>query len=81
MRERATVQRLTGKTRHVVAGVDVSARIASVEIEPTDNGCYLHYLDIAGKQLADTWHETRELAKRQARFEFGIDADDWQRGS
>lgn len=71
----------TGNTRHLIHGaesVDVVGKIASVEIERGDGGWFLLYLDADGHNVADGWHETLELAKRQATFEFGIDADDWQ---
>ena len=80
MRLRATVRHATGNTRHLIHGaehVDVVAKIASVAIERGDGGWFLFYLDADGTCIADTWHETQDLAKRQATFEFGIDADDW----
>ena len=74
----ANVRRATGRTRHIVGGVDVSLQIASVELRPEDGGWYLLCFDADGQPLADTWHQTRELAMQQAEFEFGIETADWQ---
>ena len=61
----------------MVGGEDVTAQIASVEIDEGDRDCYLFYFDANGNCLTDTWHETLERAKAQALFEFAIDEDDW----
>ncbi len=81
MRLSASVRRATGRTRHVlhgVASVDVTPQVAWVEIEARDGAFYLYYFDSNGDGLADTWHETVEQAKEQARFEFEIEERDWQ---
>jgi hypothetical protein len=77
VRLRAKVRRVTGNTRHLVAGAEASSLIAWVELEPDDGGYFLLYLDASGQSLTDTWHETVEAAREQARFEFEIDDDDW----
>jgi hypothetical protein len=48
-----------------------------VEIQPADGAFFLLYLDEHGDCLTDTWHQTLEQAKAQARHEFGIGEDDW----
>jgi hypothetical protein len=62
---------------HVAASVDVTSQIAWVEIEERDGAFYLFYFDSNGNRLTDTWHETVERAKAQARFEFEIEEHDW----
>ena len=86
MRLRATVRRLTGKTRHLL-GVQVAGEIKAVTLpNPTtielaveeDGAIFLLRFDDEGQCTADTWHETVEAAKRQANFEFGIEEGDWK---
>jgi hypothetical protein len=80
MRLRAEVRRVTGNTRHHVPGRgagDLCPTIAWVEIEPGDGAYYLFYFTAAGECLTDTWHESLDAAKRQARFEFEIEDADW----
>ena len=43
-----------------------------------DLGYYLFYYDDNDEELNDTYHDTLEGAKAQAKFEFGILDDDWQ---
>ncbi|HEY5924671.1 MAG TPA: hypothetical protein VIV11_23490 [Kofleriaceae bacterium] len=80
MRLRAKIRRATSVARHLVHGqsVDVALQIASLEIERlSEGGCLLLYLDAGGDCLADTWHETEDQAKEQARFEYEIEPRDW----
>jgi hypothetical protein len=37
----------------------------------------LLHLDSSGGSIADTWHDSLEDAKSQARFEFEIEESDW----
>lgn len=77
---RARVRQATGNVRQLIHGaepVDVASLIAWVEIEPGDGGYFLFYVDATGDRLADTWHESEERAKAQARFELAITDDDW----
>jgi hypothetical protein len=72
---------VTGSTRHLIHGgesTEVAARIAWVEIEASDGAYYLFYFDANGDCLVDTWHETLERAKAQARFELEIEEIDWK---
>ena len=72
---------MTGNTRHVIHGaesLDIASQIAWVDIEPPTDGAYLLlYFNANGDCLADTWHESAEHAKEQARFEFEIEDTDW----
>lgn len=80
MKLRASVRRATGKTRHLIPGaesIDLASQIAWLELETADGGSYLYYFDANGECLADTWHESPERAKAQARFELEIEEHDW----
>ena len=80
------MQRATGATRHYRAHIEEEGvrkdeelpTPASVEIQPADGAFFLLYLDGHGKCLTDTWHQTLEQAKAQARHEFSIGDDDWE---
>jgi len=83
MRLRANIRRMTGATRHIIHGresEDIASQIAWVEIEPADadGNFFLFYFTAAGTFLTDTWHQSLEDAKEQARFEFEIEDADWQ---
>ena len=86
MRLRARVQHVTGATRHHHAHIeegevrkdDELPTPAAVEIKPADGAFFLLYLDEHGECQTDTWHQTLEQAKAQARHEFGIEEDDWE---
>jgi hypothetical protein len=83
---KAQVVRVTGKTIHSIGGV-VDGNVvpvqkmpdaAWVEIEVMDDGsCSLYRYDSTGDVVGDTWHETLEEAKGQARFEYDIADGDW----
>ena len=64
----------TGKTRHVVGGVEVKefAALAIAEYADGAGGVYLFYCDPSWSVVADTWHEDAAAAVRQANFEFGL---------
>lgn len=83
---RAKVRDVTGNTRHLKAtpllgAVDVTKLPdpVTVEIVEQDGAFYLLRLNEKGECLADTWHETIESAKAQAKFEFEIEDGDWKR--
>jgi hypothetical protein len=77
---------VTGATRHHRARIEEGEvrkdeelpPPTAVEIRPADGAFFLLYLDEHGKCLTDTWHQTLEQAKAQARHEFGIREDDWE---
>jgi hypothetical protein len=89
MRLRATVRRVTGKTMHrlgvLVAGeikaTPVPDPIAFEVVVEEDGTIFLLRFDDEGQCIADTWHETVEVAKAQANFEFGIEEGDWKEAS
>jgi hypothetical protein len=64
----------TGKTRHVVAGAEVStfAALAIARYDDDPNGVYLFYCDSNWNVITDTWHENVAAAVGQANFEFGL---------
>jgi len=69
----------TGKTRHVVGGTEMQppSRLRIVSCV-NDSGYYLLYLDQHSAELTDTFHATLAEAYRQAEWEFGVKAADWQ---
>ena len=86
MRIRANVRKLTGACDHRYAHFKDDGRLvpdgpilgfAYVEIYPDNGGWYIDYFDKDGHWLTDGWHETLELAKQQAEFEFEIRKEDW----
>jgi hypothetical protein len=48
-----------------------------LEIVEQQGAIYLLRLDADGECITDTWHETIDAAKQQARFEFDIGESDW----
>ena len=42
-------------------------------------GFYLFYLDEAGKEQTDTFHDTLEQAFNQAELEFNIKKNEWEK--
>jgi hypothetical protein len=86
MRLRATVRSVTRETKHLRAvptsgGTEVRnmADPKAVEVVEQDGAFYLLRLDCHDQCIADTWHETVEGAKAQAKFEFGIEDGDWKK--
>lgn len=73
---RASIPRLTGKTRHLLHGEPIGGPV-SVEIHQTDGGFFLLHIDSAGDSIADTWHQSLDDAKAQAKFEYEIVDSDW----
>lgn len=41
-------------------------------------GYYLFYLNENMEEMTDTFHETLERALKQAEWEFGVQAKDWE---
>lgn len=72
--------RRTATTTHFVGGQAVRdiASLMIVQIDG-DPGHYLIYLDSAGMEVTDTWHESAERAMAQAEFEFGVREGEWRR--
>ncbi len=64
----------TGKTRHMVAGVEVSSfgALAIASYDEASDGVYLIYCDRRWQVITDTWHEDVAAAVAQAKFEFGL---------
>ncbi|HEV2737135.1 MAG TPA: hypothetical protein VGU66_01020 [Candidatus Elarobacter sp.] len=44
----------------------------------SDPGYYLLYLDDAGKEMTDTYHDDLDGAFEQAMAEFGLAKEEWQ---
>jgi hypothetical protein len=69
----------TRNTLHIVGG-QAMAPPAALHIVRYDNdpGFYLLYLDVAGEEMTDTWHQTLDDAMHQAEFEFSVAASEWR---
>lgn len=69
----------TGRTRHY-RGAQVLPVPSALQIArySEDTGLYLFYLDVEGNEITDTYHDTLEGAVEQARWEFGIEDEDWE---
>jgi hypothetical protein len=86
MKLRATVNRVTGRTRHGIARIDnghvvESARLPSpewVEITEQDGLYYLFSFTATLGCIADTCHLTLDEAKAQALAEFDIPTSSWE---
>jgi len=74
-----TRHRPTGFTEHYVdmAPIPVPTELQIVTFGPPDPGFYLLYLDSAGNELTDTFHDTVGDALLQAEREFGVRSSDW----
>jgi hypothetical protein len=64
----------TGKTRHVVDGVEVTdfAAVAIARYDDDSTGVYLFYCDRSWNVITDTQHVDIAAAVAQANFEFGL---------
>jgi hypothetical protein len=86
VRLRARAQHATRATRHYRAHVEEGEVQKDeelptptwVEIQPAEGAFFLLYLDEQGECMTDTWHQSLEQAKTQARHELGIEEDDWE---
>lgn len=78
----------TGRTRHTQGEWSAEGLVRGAEL-PTprelviaqllpDEGYYLLYLDGEGNEITDTYHESLEQALAQAKWEFGVEIDEWQ---
>ena len=83
---RAIVTESNGKTQHGLGRIGVRgpevekilAVPATVEIQAEKSGFLLLRFDSSGQFSGDTWHQTLEEAKEQARVEFNISDSDWE---
>jgi hypothetical protein len=68
----------TGNTRHFVGGaLWEGARALRIVQYRGEAGFYLLYLDEAGTEVTDTWHESLTDAVSQANYEFGVEPAEW----
>jgi len=85
---KAKVQNVTGNTQHFVGIVKDGKLVGGkkigdpdyVQIEEGSNGYYLFRFndDANGVCSSDSWFETLDQAKKQAKFEFEIEPDHWE---
>lgn len=70
--------RHTGNCRHIVAGAlqGPAAGLAICQSDET-GGFFLFYCDEDWNVVTDTWHETIEMAKHQAEFEYEGVSNAW----
>jgi hypothetical protein len=68
-----------GKTRHTLHGEPLAAPAALRIVQyASDPGFYLLYLDAAGRELTDTYHDTLDGAMSQAEWEFAVMPGEWR---
>ncbi|MEM8864590.1 MAG: hypothetical protein AAGF31_03485 [Planctomycetota bacterium] len=61
----------TGNTTHIVGGKDVEAFNAlAIGKCFSDRGVYLFYCDSFWQVMTDTYHDTIEVVKQQAEYEY-----------
>jgi hypothetical protein len=85
MRFLANVRRYTGRTKHYLGSLEdgepvkeeALPRATTLEIVERDGVYFLTRLSKDGKFAGETAHETLEEAKRQAKYEFEVDNEDW----
>jgi hypothetical protein len=51
-----------------------------IELDHVDDHFFLHRFDQDGESVGDTWHETLEAAKAQAKEALGVQESDWKVG-
>lgn len=86
MKLKAKVEFVTGNASaflgEIKDGVPVEreklATPSSIVIQKEDEGFLLLRYDALGEWVGDTWHESIEAAKAQAKFEFDVNEGDWQ---
>lgn len=71
---------VTGKTVHKL-GKEVlpTPSILKIAQYRDDDGFYLFYCDPNGTEITDTYHGSVAEAMEQAKFEFGIVPDEWEK--
>jgi hypothetical protein len=72
----------TGKTIHLTAGEEAESP-TSLKIISYKNvaGYYLLYFDDEEEEITDTFHESLKGAFEQAKWEFGVQEEEWGEGS
>jgi hypothetical protein len=83
----ADVKTVTGKTEHLLGAAHEDGRLVGVERIPApayvvisedkDGSFYLFHYNSQNDCIADSWFQSLEQAKRQAKFEFDLDDGDW----
>ena len=78
----------TGKTRHTQGSLLPEGVVRGDELPtpselliaqlPPDEGYYLLYLDKAGNEITDTYHDSLEEAVAQAKWEFDVETSEWE---
>ncbi|MDD9950828.1 MAG: hypothetical protein OXT67_04610 [Zetaproteobacteria bacterium] len=68
----------TGKTQHFIGDKSMPQPAELVIAQyPDDSGYYLFYLDNAGEEMSDTFHDSLQSAIEQAKWEFEVKEEDW----
>lgn len=81
MRLRAKVRNVTGATTHLQLGRSGVSSIRdpeTIEIREEKGAIFLLRFGPDDEFLSDTWHESVEVAKAQAKFEYGTEDGDWE---
>jgi hypothetical protein len=83
---RQTVRRVTlgpdhqprGRVHYFVGGAPISQPALLEIIKPTlGDACHMIYVDSNDYQLAESWHPTVGAAVLHAKWEFGVEPEEW----
>jgi hypothetical protein len=83
---RQTVRRVTlgpdhqprGRVHYFVGGSPISQPALLEVIKPTlGDACHMIYVDSNDYQLAESWHPTVGAAVLHAKWEFGVEPEEW----
>lgn len=44
----------------------------------TGDACHIIYIDSAQYEVAESWHPTLDAALLHAKWEFGVEPDEWE---
>ena len=67
-----------GRVHYFIGGSPISRPALLEIVKPTlRDACHMIYVDGNDYQLAESWHPTVSAAVLHAKWEFGIEPDDW----
>ena len=74
------VKHYEGLPPDLTGGIDTRKLLSkpfAVLLEETTEGIFLHRIDSSGNFITDTWHQSFEQAKEQAKFEYENALGNW----
>jgi hypothetical protein len=68
-----------GRVHYFVGGSPISRPALLEIVRPTlGDACHMIYVDSNDYQLAESWHPTVGAAVLHAKWEFGVEPDEWE---